>query len=163
MNLTLSKPNKAVLILLTALLILPLSLHSQNKPKKKKGLSWKRYHKACGKDNGNRIDNFEKIKNKSIVWHGTVVEIKYNSILQNHHIFSPKTIRIKMDPSDSLKADVKLKVPKAMGDKIDKVPKGAEILFKGKIKYLGNFTQDHVVEVEKFGKYKSKKHKKKTK
>ncbi len=156
-------PNKAILIFLTALLILPLCLHSQNSSKKKKKLTWKRYHKACGKDNGDRIDNFNNFKDKTIVWHGKVAEIKYNSILQNHRIFSPKTIRIKMDPSDSLKADVKLKVPKEMEDKIDKVPKGAEILFKGKIKYLGNFTQDHVVEVEKFGKYKGKKKKKKRK
>ena len=153
--------NKTVCFLLSLFILLPITSYAKAKSKKKKGLTWARYHKICGADNGDRIDNFENVRDKKIVWHGTVAEIKYNSVLEGHRIFSPKNIRVKMNPSDSLKADVKLKIPKEMEDKIKKVTKGAEILFKGKIKHLGNFSQDHVVEVTKFGKYKKKKKKKK--
>ena len=125
--------------------------------KAKKKMSWKKYHALCGAENGKREENFEKIKGRTILWVGSIAEITKDIALGQNRRWAETVIRMKMKPSDSLVADVRLRIPKTMEDKMMALEKGQVIGFKGKIMYLGTRLSDHVVEVEKFGKAKPKK------
>ena len=87
---------------------------------------------------------------------GKVAEITKDFALTEHRKWSETVMRVKMDPSDSMLADIKLKIPKSMKDKLMTFEKGQYVAFKGKIMYLGTTLSDHVVEVENFKKMKPK-------
>ena len=87
---------------------------------------------------------------------GKVAEITNDLALTGHRKWSEDVVKVKMDPSDSFLADIKLKIPKTMNDKLKTFKKGQYIAFKGKIKHLGTKLSDHVVEVENFKKMKPK-------
>ena len=123
----------------------------------KKKLTWKKYHAICGAKNESREKNFEKIKGMSILWVGNIAEITKDIALGDNPRWLENVIRVKMDPSDSLVADCRLRIPKALKDKMMAVEKGQYIAFKGKINYLGTKLSDHVVEVENFKRVKPKK------
>ncbi len=147
------------LLFIFFVIAIPLVGYSKDNPKKKRrkssGLSWAKYHRQCGSGNLEREANFERFKGKSITWHGKVAEIEPESAFKNGHaLWASDIIRVKMSPSDALRADVRLRIPKVHSGKIANVKPGIEILFKGKIMYLGTKMTDHIVEVEKFGKYK---------
>ena len=118
--------------------------------KSKKKMTWKKYYALCGGKNGSREKNFEKIKGRTIFWVGSVAEITKDIALAENRRWAENVIRVKMEPSDSLVADVRLRIPKEMSERMMAFEKGQFIGFKGKIMYLGTRLSDHVVEVEKF-------------
>ena len=121
-----------------------------SKSNAKKKLSWKKYHTICGKKNSKRGVNFEKVKGQNIVWHGTVIEVIEDVSLSQNRRWSPEVIRLKMDPSDSLVADVRLRIPLQEESKMKKLKAGEILGFKGKVMYLGTRISDHIIEVDKF-------------
>ena len=128
--------------------------------KSRNKLNWKKYYAICGAKNDEREENFEKIKGKTVLWVGTLAEITKDLALTDNPRWAENVIRIKMDPSDSLVADVKLRIPKAMTDKMMALEKGQYVAFKGKIMYLGTKLSDHLVEVENFKRVKPRTKKK---
>ncbi len=145
--------NRWLILFLTFAVPVAMS-QTQKSATKKKAFSWKKYHAACGAGNDSREGNFEKIKGKSIMWRGTVGEVLKDPALEGNRMFAEKVIRVKMEPSDGLVADVKLKLRKSDEEKVNSYEKGDNILFKGKIMYLGTRLSDHTIEVEKFKKLK---------
>ena len=131
----------------------------KKKSKSRRKLSWKKYHAICGGKNDSREANFEKAKGRTILWVGTVAEISKDVALGNNRYWAENVIRVKMDPSESLVADVRLRIPKAMAKKMMSFENGQHIAFKGKIMYMGTRLSDHVVEVENFKRVKPRKKK----
>ena len=142
--------HKCLLVAIAILFGISIGVNAENQIKKKPKFTWKKYHHVCGKDNADRDANFEKIKGKTIVWKGKVAEITEDVALGNHRTWAGDVIRVKMDPSDSIVADVRLRIPKQMVNDMNRFSKGDFIGFKGKIMYLGSRLGDHIVEVEKF-------------
>ena len=152
-------------ILLTAMLTfggphVVFSQGSQTKSKKvsakkknaksKRKLTWKKYYAACSGKNDSREENFEKIKGTTVLWVGTVAEITKDVALGASRQWDENVIRVKMDPSESLVADVRLRIPKELANKMNVFENGQHIAFKGKIMYMGTKLSDHVVEVQNF-------------
>jgi len=127
--------------------------------KSKRKLSWKKYHTICGGKSENREENFEKVKGTTILWVGIVAGITNDVALANNRQWHENVIRVKMDPSESLVADVRLRIPKEMVKKMESFEDGQHIAFKGKIMYMGTKLSDHVVEVKNFKRVKPKKKK----
>ena len=96
------------------------------------------------------LDSVAKVKGRSIMWKGTVAEILSDPALSDHRKWAPKVIRLKMDPSDGILADLRLRIPIKMQDKMLRYKKGDHIVFKGNIVYIGSRLADHVVQVDKF-------------
>ena len=132
------------------------SSKTANKKTEKKKLSWKKYHAVCGMKNKSREKNFDKVKGTNIFWIGKVAEITKDLALTDHRKWMEKVIRLKMEPSESLVADIRLRIPKALTTKMEKVEKGQYLGVKGKIMHLGTRLGDHVVEVENFKRMKPK-------
>ena len=140
----------------------------QNQTKKrsskaKKRLNWKKYHAVCGAKNDSRESNFDQVKGITIYWVGAIAEITKDPALSENRRWAENVIRVKMDPSDSLVADVRFRIPKDKKDKMESFEKGQYIAFMGKIMYLGTRLSDHVVEVQNFKRVKAKSTKKSSK
>ena len=118
-------------------------------------ITWEQYKRDCGvaaqeANEARAKSNFiTKYKGKSIIWSGVIVSID-NDGFDRMEAYSELYVRVKMSPSDSIIADLKLRFPKKYKDRLLKLNKGDTITFLGTISSMGGSILDHVIIVSKF-------------
>ncbi len=125
---------------------------SRKKSAKKPAFTWEEYLKLCGNSIPERNLNFEEVKGKIILWKGTFTKTDQDPAFKDHETWAPDVLRVKMEPSEGILADLRLRIPKAKAGKISSLTIGDSIVFKGKIMYLGDKITDHIIEVDDFKK-----------
>ncbi|MCH2205872.1 MAG: hypothetical protein MK132_08380 [Lentisphaerales bacterium] len=114
-------------------------------------ITWKNYYKSCGANNLKKVENFKIVKGTVVTWTGKVYQVQKDAGAEEMRKFDSHIIRVKMPGSNSLMADVTLRIPKGE-QKHRKYKKGDYVTFRGPVKYLGSSMNDHIVEVERFKK-----------
>ncbi len=120
-------------------------------------ITWAQYQKYCGQQNIQNKHNFSRIKDAEVTWSGTVYQVAKDAGLEGSHSHAPKIIKVQMPNSKSLLSDVTLRLPKGTEKIYENLKKGDNIVFRGKIAYMGSKLNDHIVLVEKFKKVTKKK------
>ena len=136
---------------------LPVKKGPDGKPIKIQKISWPQYHKYCGQQNIRNKENFASVKGATVIWKGTIYAIREDAGVKDSRSHAPKIIQVKMPDSNSLLSDVTLRLPKGSEKIYGSMKKGDNIVFKGKIAYLGSKLNDHIVLVEQFKKEPKKK------
>ena len=136
---------------------LPIKKDEKGKVIKVPKISWPQFQKYCGQQNIMNKENFKSIQNVVVVWRGTIYAIREDAGVKDSNNHAPKIIQVKMPDSNSLLSDVTLRLPKDSEKIYGSMKKGDNIVFKGKIAYLGSKLNDHIVLVEQFKKEPKKK------
>jgi hypothetical protein len=110
-------------------------------------MSWKDYHKYCGPQNLFNKQNFSKIKKSNITWKGTVAQVLDDDSSNN---YAKKVVRVKMDGTASVFADIVLRMPVGSEKVSAKAVKGDKIAFQGTIGYIGSGLNDHIIRVTRY-------------
>ena len=122
-----------------------IKLSDELATKLKKKLSWEAYHKYCGEQNLKAPDNFEKLKGTVVTWKG---EFSTYTVPKQPTALLPE-LKVKMPNGGGVLSDVTLRVNGENRKIAEKLKIGDEILFKGKIMYLGSGMGDHVLILER--------------
>ena len=136
---------------------MPVTKDDKGKVIKKERISWAQFQEYCGQQNIMNKENFKSVQNATIIWRGTIYAIREDAGVKDSNSHAPKIIQVKMPNSKSLLTDVTLRLPKGSEKIYSSMKKGDNIVFKGKIAYLGSKLNDHIVLVEQFKKEPKKK------
>ena len=109
-------------------------------------ISWEFYKKYCGDDNANAVKNFELLKGKTVTWKGIFSSMPED--IQRGDV-DKYTLKVKMPKSDSVLSDITLRFPSKYYELKKQRSIGDEIIFQGKIGYLGGGLSDHIIHAEK--------------
>lgn len=125
-------------------------------------ITWEEYYKYCSSGNLYREDNFKKLKEKEVIWKGTVIEVKdAPDMAQLHGRYHTQVVLVRMNPSDAVFSDIELRLKRDLAEEIKIFKKDDPIEFKGQIKFIGSGISSNVVNISAIRRSKVEKEKKK--
>ncbi|EDM25326.1 hypothetical protein LNTAR_03574 [Lentisphaera araneosa HTCC2155] len=113
----------------------------------KKNLSWVNYHKYCGEQNLYAAQNFKKLKGTVVRWKG---EFAMTTNPVNKSSAVAPEIKVKLKGGSGVISDLTMRSRKEHMKIAEKLERGDEVLFQGKIMYRGEGLGDHVLQLDKF-------------
>lgn len=131
---------------------LPIKKDSRGNVIKVPKITWPQFLKYCGQQNIRNKENFKSVRDVVVTWTGTIYAIREDAGVKDSNNHAPKIIQVKMPKSNSMLSDVTLRLPKGSEKIYGNMKKGDNILFRGKIAYLGSKLNDHIVLVTQYKK-----------